>query len=458
VNDKLQTPATKAITDAVIAAGGRPYFVGGCVRDAFLGLEPKDRDLLVHGLDVGRLMEVVSRAPGCQSVNAVGQSFGVVKVTIQDETVDVALPRTERSTGAGHRDFAVVTDPSITVEQDLGRRDFTMNALALCAVTGMLVDPYNGLADLRRGELQSVGHARDRFIEDPLRMLRAVRFQARLGLRLSEHVQIGVIDSARLLPTVAVERVFDEVSRLLMAEGATAGLDSMVRLGMMKHVIPEWMESVGFEQRNHHHDRTVDRHVLAALDYAISRNASLRCRWAVLLHDIAKPRTFEVDADGHGHFYGHEDQGMIVAGQILERLKAPVEFTQQVVHIVGEHLRPPADASDRVLRRFTAAMGEKTEDALLCRESDLYAHAGAELRVAEVQQYRERIRAFAQVSGFTQAKLALRGDEIATLFGVSGAGIGRLKVMGTAAVIDGVVPNEHDALVEYLKTVVKEMP
>jgi tRNA nucleotidyltransferase (CCA-adding enzyme) len=448
----LHTPATRAIVDAVHAAGGTAYFVGGCVRDRLLGIEPKDRDLLVTGLSVDKLLEIL---PG--KVDAVGKSFGVLKVTLEGETIDVALPRTERSTGTGHRDFVVVTDPGLTVEDDLARRDFTMNAMAVHAGTDVLIDPFNGLEDLLRyRRVRAVGVDLERFREDPLRMLRAVRFVARMRLDIATSTAWAIKDSAPLLASVAKERVFDEVSKLLATDGATPALKEMVNLGMMRYIIPEWMELVDFEQHNQHHDRTVDRHVLDALDYAISRGASLRCRWAVLLHDIAKPQTFTVDEHGHGHFYQHEDRGAVKAAFILERLKAPTDLIRSVSKIVSEHLRPPADASDRVLRRFTADLGELTEDALLCRESDLHAHANAGARVDEVRSYRERLKAFTQVSGFTEAKLALRGDEIAKTFGVSGPRIGRLKKLATAAVVEGLVPNEPVELAAYLSKHLEE--
>jgi tRNA nucleotidyltransferase (CCA-adding enzyme) len=446
--EKLHTPATRLIAVVVHNAFGGAHFVGGAVRDAFLGLEPKDRDLLVTGLSVQRLVEVFEGVG--MKVDAVGKSFGVLKVTVEGETIDVALPRTERSTGTGHRDFVITANPGLPIEEDLARRDFTVNAMAIDASTGELHDPFQGLIHLRVGSLVAVGDALARFGEDPLRMLRAVRFQAKLGFDLAPSTIAGIKRSAHLLSTVAAERVFEEMCRLLEARGAAKALRSMILLGLMEHVIPEFVESVGFQQRNHHHDRTVDEHVLDALDYAISQGASLRCRWAVLLHDIAKPQSFTLDGEGHGHFYQHEDAGAVKASFILQRLKAPTDLCRDVAIIVAEHLRPAESATDRVLRRYTATLGELTEDALMCRESDLYAHANAGARVAEVQSYRERLKSLSVVKGFTQNDLALRGDEIATRYGVSGAGIGRLKKQAAAAVIDGLVLNEREALLQYL--------
>lgn len=438
-------PALK-IVYAIHAARGEPYFVGGCVRDVFLNRPYKDRDLLVTGLTVDQL---VSELPG--KVDQVGRSFGVLKVTLDGETIDVALPRTELSTGAGHRDFEIVTDPSLSVRDDLARRDFTMNAIAVHAIDGEIIDPFDGITDIRRRVLVGVGDVEQRFRDDPLRMLRGVRFDSTLGMHPSLGVQDATQRNAHLLPTVASERVYGEMCLLLMGSNAPHALRCMRATGMMEQVFPEWVPSVGFQQRNDHHHLTVDEHVLTALQHAVDADASLRCRWAVFLHDVAKPQTFTQDAHGHGHFYEHHDQGAVVAAEILRRLKAPEEMIRGVSKIVAEHLRPPKDASDRVLRRYVANMGELTEDGLLCRESDLAAHALEHSHPDLIQSFRDRIAGFKEISGFSASKLALRGDEIAQLWGLKGAAIGEMKDLLAHDVIDGLVPNDHDALILHLR-------
>jgi tRNA nucleotidyltransferase (CCA-adding enzyme) len=453
VIERLHTDATRAVENAVRLLGGRSYFVGGCVRDRVMGREPKDRDMLVTGVPKETL---ASGLPG--RVDLVGKSFGVFKCTLFGETVDVALPRTERSTGEGHRDFEVQSDHTLPVERDLARRDFTMNAMALEALTGDLVDPFGGMTSLEQGVIRAVGRPIDRFAEDPLRMLRAVRFSSTLLFDIAEATSEGIQANATLLSAVSPERVYEEMCRLLMGKWAANGTYRLTQLGLMDRIVPEFAASVGFHQHNVHHDRTVDAHVRDALSYAVQNEASLRARWAVLLHDIAKPRTFTLTPEGIGHFYDHDEVGAAMAAEILGRLKAPTDMVLGVARLVNNHLRPPHEASDRVLRRFTADMGDLTEDALMVRESDASAHAGpsgkyigAAVRASEVRSYRERIKAFAAVTGFTEAKLALKGDEIARLFQVQGAAIGRLKRFAAAAVVEGTVENEQAALVRYLE-------
>lgn len=447
----MHTEATQLITDTLFVAGADVYFVGGCVRDAFMKIEPKDRDLLVTNMTVERIIELLTPIA---KIDLVGASFGVLKVTLAGETVDVALPRTERSFGAGHRDFEIVADPKLSVQHDLIRRDFTMNAIAMHAVTGRFVDPLGGQGNIKANLIVAVGDADTRFTEDPLRMLRAVRFAAKLGFTIETDTFDAIVRLHSLIGTIAKERVYDEMCKILMVPDASHVADAIVNMhttGILGEVIPEWGPCVGLDQRSNYHDLTVDNHVLKALRYAVDRGATLRARWAVLLHDIAKPMTFTLDEKGNGHFYKHEAHGAAIAMDILTTLRAPADMIAGVGKIVEEHLRPDVNATDRVLRRFVAEMGELTGDALMCREADVYAHIHGEDAPHAFDKLRERINGFAEIQGFTEAKLALNGHDIAALFGVKGRDIGKLKKIATDAVVEGLVKNEHDAIMSFLQ-------
>jgi len=430
--------------------GGWTYYVGGCVRDSYLDLPPKDIDLLVAGVHIDDLCASLSKIA---KIDVVGKSFGVIKANFGDETVDIALPRTERSTGAGHRDFAVVYDPYLPVEQDLARRDFTMNAIAVNVLTGGVIDPFGGRDAILRRYIRVAGDPRQRFVEDPLRMMRAVRFSSTLGFELVPSTSLVIRQLSYLVASVAQERLGEEMSRLLMGKNAAKVLGQMnAYLGLMDYVIPEFEASVGFDQHNIHHQYAVDKHVLAAVKHGTERGASLRAMWSIFLHDIAKPKCFSMNETG-GHFFNHEELGAMMATQILTRLKFSVEFTCDVAKIVAEHLRPQADATDRALRRYVAHMGGLVEDGFMCREADLAGHASqtAGPAVTIFENFRQRILTFKDITGFGEAKLALRGDEIARNFEVTGKAIGVLKRAATQAVIEGLVPNEKKAILAYLK-------
>ena len=444
------TPVEKIVA-AVKEAGGRTFEVGGAVRDRCLGLPCKDTDLLVTGVPADVLQTIL---PG--RAELVGQAFGVFKVTIDGETIDVAMPRTELSTGDGHKDFEVKCDHRLSVEEDLCRRDFTMNAIAIECGTGAQIDPFNGRHDISDRLIKAVGDANERFEEDPLRILRAIRFVAKLGFNIETNTALAIQRHASKLNTVAAERVAEELIRLLMnpdSQHVGKALRCARDLGVLENIIPEFKDSFKFDQRSKYHCFTVDEHVFKAGEHVVHRGASSNARLAVLLHDIAKPRNFTVDEDGQGHFYEHEYYGAKVAKKILQRLKFSVDDTNAVTTLVREHLRPSYDASEKVLRRFVAQLGPFVDDAIMVREGDLAAHARESSKTAQekMDSIRARILGLGAIVGFGPANLALKGDEIAREFKVEFREIGELKKAATQAVVDGLVPNEREAILKFLK-------
>jgi tRNA nucleotidyltransferase/poly(A) polymerase len=445
------SPAVDAVREAVSRAGGGTYLVGGSLRDRLIGRPQHDHDLMVVRIALARL-------PGLLGGQVVGESFAVLNLRLLGEKLDVAVPRRERSTGPKHRDFAVEGDPDLPVDQDLARRDFTMNAMALCLDDGTTVDPFGGADDVAAETIRAVGDASARFTEDPLRMLRAARFVAQLGFSPEPATRDAMASCAALVSTVARERIVEETTKLLGGPSAPA-VGAALRLlrdaGLLQIVCPPFAASVGFEQKNPHHHLAVDEHVFAAVEHAVARGASARARLAVLLHDVGKPASFTVGEDGAGHFFGHEDLGadMVRGWMAPTSMPFPTDLAAAVELIVREHLRPPSDASDKVLRRWLALMGDAWEDALACREADLSAHSSkvAKGAVEWADGIRARVAALGtDIRGFDESRLALRGGEIAARFGAKGPEIGRLKRLAAQAVIDGEVPNEAEAIAAWL--------
>lgn len=424
--------AVKTIIHTIEQAGGRCYQVGGALRDEFLGLPGKDRDLLVTGLDQHELKRVL---PG--KVGLVGASFEVFKVTLEGETVDVALPRNHLDLGG-----------------DLQLRDFTINALARSS-TGEMIDPTGGLRDIQSRTLRMTSPAA--FEHDPLRLLRALRFVAKLDFEIEPETLQTMKDSIRLLDQVSPERIQEEWMRLLSCPNANAVLRALRMsrdTGILQKVFPEFAPCVGFEQHNPHHLYTVDEHIFAAIHYAVIRGFSPRTRLALFLHDVAKPECFSRGEDGVGHFYDHEYVGAKVAKELLTRLKFPVFWTQSVKKLVRNHMRPPVHPSHKALRRFMNDLGEAWEDALDMREADLAAHrvpAGF-----SPEQWSAEIRHAAlnmpQVATFDDRQLALSGHTIMETFQVQGQDVGRLKQLAVQAIIEGDLDNESSAILAYLKT------
>ncbi len=449
------TVVEQKILEAVTTNGGELYQVGGAVRDSVLGLANKDQDFLVTNLELSLLQVALEKFA---RVDLVGASFGVLKVTFEDETVDVALPRTERSTGVHHRDFEVSHDANLKLEDDLARRDFTVNAMALRVSDSVLIDPFNGQADLEARVLRTVGNGSDRFSEDPLRMLRAARFLAKLDFTPSLELTLDTQASANLILSVAFERIQTELLGLLAAKSANGVLRALEFLrdtGLLERIIPEYKPCIAYDQQNPYHHLTLENHMFEAVRYAVSRGASLNARVALLFHDIGKPRTQSFGDDGVAHYYRHEDIGADMTQEILERLRCSNEILNSVVKLVREHMRPPKKSSGKTLRRWMNTLGEDWRIALEVREADMIAHkpeADFNARVW-VESILERCESFdLSVVTFDERELALSGTDLMQAFNLKpGSELGRLKKLAAQAVIDGELENRAEDILEWLQ-------
>ena len=394
--------------DGILAAG-RIYEVGGAVRDRFLPGSPvKDRDYLVTGVPYEKLTSIL-RSYG--RVDLVGRSFGVIKFTQHRKdksyTFDIALPRREHSTGVGHKEFSVEFDPGIRVEEDLTRRDFTINAMAIALDTQDLIDPLGGKLDLehRRLRMTSVNS----FIEDPLRMLRAVQFAARFEFEIEARTLDAIRDNADLIATVSQERIAEELNKLLvLAQKPSAGLRLMQELGLLGHVLPELEACVGVEQPGGYHAYDVFEHTLRCIDAA---PASLVVRWAALFHDINKPQSKRLTDKG-ASFYGHESMGARTAAKALRRLRYSKDFIDDVVTLVDRHMFT-TDVTDKGMRRLIRRVGlELIFDLLDLRRADVVAQ-GKGGTTDDVDEFEQQIRdEIDRKPPFSLSDLALDGRDI----------------------------------------------
>jgi len=471
-----------SLTDAIARAGGTPYLVGGAVRDGMLGVESKDLDILVTNLESEALKSVLETVG---KVDLVGKSFGVFKVSKGGETLDVALPRLEKSTGTHHRDFEVSYDAHLPLEKDLERRDLTVNAMAWRLTarnreqgTGnremlellpspesrvpspeSLLDPFGGKADLERRILRAVGDARARFEDDPLRMLRLARFIAKLDFEVETETARAVLENAHLIETVALERVQIELMGLLSAkhpDGVLRALRFLRDSTLLERILPEFKATFGYDQQNPHHHLTLEEHIFGAVRYAVQHDFDPLSRLALLLHDLGKPQTRSFGSDGVAHYYKHEVIGSELAAQILERLKFPLEVQKSVTKLVLKHIRPPLDSSMRVLRRFVNDLGLDWERALEVRVSDRMAHTFEPDFDALGWLENTRARALkvsAELETFDERQLAISGLELMERFGVTGSQIGDLKKRAARAVVEGEVVNEREAVLDWLERV-----
>jgi tRNA nucleotidyltransferase (CCA-adding enzyme) len=397
--------------DARLAAelpAGSLFAVGGRVRDElrakFEGapVSTKDLDYVVTGLPLDAIRERLARLG---RVDVVGASFSVLKVTVEGQTADVALPRRERSLGAGHREFEVESGPQVSLEQDLARRDFRMNMLARGLPSGQIVDPYGGTADIEARRIDILRP--ESFREDPLRMLRAAQFAARFGYATTPALREAMRASAPLVRTVSSERVQDEFTKLFtQASKPSTGLELLRETGVLGHVWPELLEGVDVEQ-NQWHAYDVWHHSMATLDASPPDDITLRL--AALLHDTGKPRT----KDGP-HFYRHEIVGAEMAREMLERLRFSNDVVKATEHLVRQHMySADPELSDAAVRRFIRRIEPANIERLFAlRHADI-AGSGLPERDGGNRAFEARVRAeLARRPAFSIRELALTGDDV----------------------------------------------
>lgn len=349
--------------DALYAAGGKVYEVGGVVRDRLLGITAKDADLLVTGVPPAELKKLLE---SFGKVHLVGQSFGVLKFQPHGHTgepIDIALPRLERSTGQGHRDFEVSFDHKLPVETDLGRRDFTVNAIAQEMKTGEFVDPHGGRKDLEARRLRMVF---DRaFDEDPLRILRGIQFAARLKLVVEPVTRDAMKKAAPLVSTVSTERIVLELKKLLLAETPSIGFYLMRDVGVLKLILPEVDALTGVLQPGKEKVGDAFDHTLKVLDAsrgdsALENAGDVTLMIAALFHDLGKATTAKLEENGRLTFHGHQFVSKKLARRRMDQLKISQMGVSQeeILVLVENHMFDTGpEFTDKALRRFARKIG-----------------------------------------------------------------------------------------------------
>lgn len=424
--------------DRLEQAGFAAYIVGGCVRDAQLGLTPSDYDMCTSALP-----EQTEAVFSDFSLVLAGKKHGTVGVITAGGVVEITTFRTEGNYTDNRHPEWVRFVPSI--EEDLARRDFTVNAMAYSPFRG-LADPFGGREDLKLGILRAVGDPAQRFREDALRILRGSRFAAKYRLTPETETLNAMIGLRHLMDNLARERVFEELCKLLLS----ATYEDLQRFApLLGAVIPELEPQFDFDQRSPHHAYdlfTHTAHVTAALP------ADLPLRWAGLLHDTGKIPTFTTDETGRGHFYGHAGAGAEIADGILRRLKAPNQLREQAVQLISLHMTkfPP---EKKVVRRWLSKLGPDTLDALLTLQEADMGSKGTGVR-DDMEQFSALRAIIAEIQAenacLSLKDLAVKGNDLMAL-GFSGRDIGQRLNRLLELVLDEQLPNEKETLLKFIQ-------
>jgi tRNA nucleotidyltransferase (CCA-adding enzyme) len=337
----------ETIINSLEKTGYNAFLVGGSIRDIIIGKEPSDYDIATDAKP-DEIKEVFKEFKTIE----VGEKFGTIIVVQEEGVVEVTTFRREGEYKDGRRPESVSFSKDI--KEDLNRRDFTINAMAYNEKTG-IIDPFGGKGDLENKIIKTVGNPENRFKEDYLRIIRAVRFAAQLNFDIDEKTYLACNKYKDFLSNISIERVRDEFFKILLCEKPSKGIELLKDLGILEIFLPEIIPAIGFNQHNPHHDKDVYNHILCVLD---NTPPVLQVRIGALFHDIGKPHTLTIDNEGVGHFYGHDKVGAEIVSEVLRRWRCSNELIEKVSTLVREHMTQHANYKEKGLKKLIARVGE----------------------------------------------------------------------------------------------------
>lgn len=436
------------ILDRLESKGFEAYCVGGCVRDSLRGVEPHDWDICTNATsqEVKSIFELYN-----YNVIETGIKHGTVTVVVDGEPFEITTFRS-KSSYSDHRhpdEVKFVT----TLKEDLERRDFKMNAIA-CDCNGLLLDPYIGKFDIQYSLISCVGIPDERFKEDPLRILRAMRFAARFNYDIRLPTAISMHKNQHLLRFISVERIAEEFRKMFVSEGESLKNVLHCYSDIITFLIPELHATIGFDQNNKYHKFDVWAHTLEAISKSPvlpSPFETFVLRFALLLHDIAKPHCYSQDTNG-GHFYGHGIISRDISKSILERLKLSNTEKECILDLIQYHERD-IEPTKNSIKRWLNKLGELKLNLLLeLKEADTKAHSivGQYERLSEIQKCKNILQeVLNEKEAFTLKDLQINGDSLLYLGVPEGPEIGRILKELLKKVIDGELENDYNILMEY---------
>ena len=421
------SPQVSRLADAFERAGRELALVGGSVRDAFLGAPLNDLDFTTDA-DPDAILAIV--APIADAHWDVGRAFGTIGATIAGHTVEITTYRTDAYDGATRKPVVEFGD---TLEGDLIRRDFTVNAMALRLPQLVLVDPAGGIEDLLARRLMTPGTPETSFGDDPLRMMRAARFTAQLGFEVAPEVAASMRDLAERISIVSAERVRDELSRLLRTDRPRAGLELLVDTGLATLVLPE-LPALRLQVDEHHHHKDVYEHSLTVLEQAIDLERARRTtqdaapdltlRLAALLHDVGKPATKRIEPGGAVTFHHHDVVGAKLAAKRLRELRFDKETIGDVARLIELHLRffgyTEGAWTDSAVRRYVRDAGPLLERLHILTRADVTTRnrRKADRLAFAYDDLEDRIAALGEQEELAAIRPDLDGEQIMATLGI----------------------------------------
>lgn len=443
---KLNLPLqVNLVIDNLTEAGYEAYIVGGCVRDFLMGRIPDDYDVTTSATP-----EQVKEVFQGNKVIETGLKHGTVTLLIDHMPIEVTTYRIEKGYSDGRHPDRVEFTRSL--EEDLARRDFTMNALAYSEKAG-IVDYFDGQKHISSKKICTVGSPKDRFSEDALRILRAVRFASTLGFDIKKTTAEGMAECKDLLGMISKERIAVELTKLLCGSDVKNVLVKYTDI--LGEVIPELLTMKGFNQRNSHHIYDVLTHTATAVENV---EPIPHFRWAVLLHDVGKPATFSIDQVGVGHFYGHANVSADMARTILRRFKMDNDTVSRVVGLVKYH-DMQIELTDRAVKRAMNKLGEEMFfDLIKVKRAD---NMGQSMEYRDRQGYYDSLENIAKKildakECFSLKDLAVNGRDLIDVGITDGKMIGETLALLLEDVLEGKISNEKEELLKMVEFITQK--